>query len=63
MNPRVQTLDALLAVRFGQLPTEARAKFLRMLPSHELRAAADEALRAELEASTFQPLPCDEVIK
>jgi len=63
MNPRTATLDALLAVRFGQLPPERRAKFLKMLPSHELRAAADESLKAELEASTFQPLPCDEVIK
>ena len=63
MNPCTATLDALLAVRFGQLPPERRAKFLRMLPSHELRAAADEALRAELEASTFQPLPIDEIIR
>lgn len=32
-------------------------------PSATLRAAADRALTRELEASIFQDLPCDEVIK
>ncbi len=38
-------------------------RLAKAFPSAELRAAADEALRRELEASVFQPLLCDEVIK
>lgn len=35
----------------------------KQYPSATLAAAADRALHRELEASVFQNLPCDEVIK